>query len=75
MTATRQLPVNGNQIRRKDTDKNSLGLTLEDYVNAQILACTELKIPVLMHIIQILLTHTILLLEINAWLMAYIRMN
>ena len=46
MTATRQLPVNGNQIRRKDTDKNSLGLTLEDYVNAQILACTELKIPV-----------------------------
>ena len=46
MTATRQLPVNGNRIRRKDTDKNSLDLTLEDYVNAQVLACTELGVPV-----------------------------
>lgn len=34
---------------------------MEDYVNAQILACTELKYQFLMHIIQILLTHTILL--------------
>lgn len=46
MTATRQLPVNGTTIRRKDTDKNSIGLTLEDYVNAQVLACTELNVPV-----------------------------
>lgn len=46
MTATRQLPVNGTTIRRKDTDRNSIGLTLEDYVNAQILACTELNVPV-----------------------------
>lgn len=46
MTATRQLPVSGTTIRRKDTDKNKHGLTLEDYVNAQILACTELNVPV-----------------------------
>ncbi len=26
----------------KDTDKSKLGLTLEDYVNAQILACSDL---------------------------------
>ncbi|PCF83018.1 SGNH/GDSL hydrolase family protein [Staphylococcus delphini] len=46
MTATRQLPVNGTTIRRKDTDTNSLGLNLEDYVNAQVLACTEMNVPV-----------------------------
>ncbi|EGQ3673005.1 SGNH/GDSL hydrolase family protein [Staphylococcus pseudintermedius] len=46
MTATRQLPVNGTTIRRKDTDKNSLGLDLEAYVNAQVLACSELNVPV-----------------------------
>lgn len=46
MTATRQLPVNGTTIRRKDTDKNRHKLTLEDYVNAQVLACTELNVPV-----------------------------
>ena len=46
MTATRQLPVNGKIIRRRDTDKNGLKFTLEDYVNAHILACTELDIPV-----------------------------
>lgn len=46
MTATRQLPVNDTTIRRKDTDENSLGLKLEDYVNAQVLACTELNVPV-----------------------------
>ncbi len=31
--ATRQCPMSGTTIRRKDTDKNKLGLTLEDYVN------------------------------------------
>lgn len=46
MTATRQCPMSGTTIRRKDTDKNKLGLTLEDYVNAQILACSELNVPV-----------------------------
>ncbi|EGQ4290908.1 SGNH/GDSL hydrolase family protein [Staphylococcus pseudintermedius] len=46
MTATRQLPVNGATIRRKDTDANSLNLKLEDYVNKQVLACTELGLPV-----------------------------
>ncbi|HDH6545802.1 TPA: phage tail protein [Staphylococcus aureus] len=46
MTATRQCPMDGNKIRRKDTDKNKLGLTLEDYVNAQVLACSELNVPV-----------------------------
>lgn len=46
LTATRQLPVNEKGYRRKDTDKNNLGFTLEDYVNAQVLACTELKVPV-----------------------------
>ena len=66
MTATRQLPVNGNQIRRKDTDKNSLDLTLEDYVNAQVLACTELVCQYLMHIIQILSILIILHLDPNA---------
>ena len=55
MTATRQLPVNGTYIRRKDTDRNRLNLSLEDYVNAQVLACTELdNTYFLMHIIQIL---------------------
>ncbi|EIQ0607796.1 SGNH/GDSL hydrolase family protein [Staphylococcus pseudintermedius] len=47
MTATRQLPVTNNTtIRRKDTDVNSLNLKLEDYVNKQVLACTELDLPV-----------------------------
>ncbi|HFN8276763.1 TPA: SGNH/GDSL hydrolase family protein [Staphylococcus aureus] len=46
ITATRQCPMSGTTIRRKDTDKNKLGLTLEDYVNAQILACSELDVPV-----------------------------
>ncbi|QHW38055.1 SGNH/GDSL hydrolase family protein [Staphylococcus ursi] len=46
MTATRQLPVNGTTIRRKDTDKNGLGLDLEAYVNAQVIACSELNVPV-----------------------------
>lgn len=46
MTATRQCPMDGTKMRRKDTDKNKLGLTLEDYVNAQILACSELDVPV-----------------------------
>ncbi|HDG8809115.1 TPA: phage tail protein [Staphylococcus aureus] len=46
MTATRQCPMDGTKIRRKDTDKNKLGLTLEDYVNAQVLACSELNVPV-----------------------------
>ncbi|WP_070978570.1 SGNH/GDSL hydrolase family protein, partial [Staphylococcus aureus] len=46
MTATRQCPMDGTKIRRKDTDKNKLGLTLEDYVNAQVLACSELDVPV-----------------------------
>ncbi|WP_065317138.1 SGNH/GDSL hydrolase family protein [Staphylococcus aureus] len=46
MTATRQCPMDGTKIRRKDTDKNKLGLTLEDYVNTQVLACSELNVPV-----------------------------
>ncbi|EZY68574.1 SGNH/GDSL hydrolase family protein [Staphylococcus aureus] len=46
MTATRQCPMDGTRIRRKDTDKNKLGLTLKDYVDAQILACSELDVPV-----------------------------
>ena len=41
----RQCPMDGTKIRRKDTDKNKLGLTLEDYVNAQVLACSELDVP------------------------------
>lgn len=47
LTATRQLPVRDGVIRRKDTDKNKKGLTLEKYVNAQVLACSELNIPVI----------------------------
>ncbi|MGW8016350.1 peptidase [Staphylococcus xylosus] len=46
MTPTRQCPVDGTRIRRRDTDKNKLGLVLEDYVNTHISACTELNIPV-----------------------------
>ncbi|UEX91181.1 SGNH/GDSL hydrolase family protein [Staphylococcus ratti] len=46
MTATRQCPMDGTKIRRKDTDKNKLNLTLEDYVNAQVIACNELNVPV-----------------------------
>ncbi|WP_274316346.1 SGNH/GDSL hydrolase family protein [Staphylococcus hyicus] len=46
MTATRQCAMDGNTIRRKDTEKNTLGLNLEDYVNAQVIACNELNIPV-----------------------------
>ncbi|HHW9996058.1 TPA: SGNH/GDSL hydrolase family protein [Staphylococcus aureus] len=46
ITATRQCPMDGTKIRRKDTDKNKLGLTLEDYVNTQVLACSELNVPV-----------------------------
>ncbi|HDT8470811.1 TPA: phage tail protein [Staphylococcus pseudintermedius] len=46
MTATRQCPIDGVKIRRKDTDKNKLNLILEDYVNAQVLACSELDVPV-----------------------------
>ncbi len=42
MTATRQCTMDGTKIRRKDTDKNKLGLTLEDYGKAQVLACSEL---------------------------------
>lgn len=46
MTPTRQCPVDGTRIRRRDTDKNKLGLVLEDYVNTHISTCTELNIPV-----------------------------
>ncbi|MCT6631997.1 peptidase, partial [Staphylococcus aureus] len=46
MSATRQCPMSGSTIRRKDTDKYKLGLTLEDYVYAQILACSVLDVPV-----------------------------
>ncbi|MGW7931882.1 SGNH/GDSL hydrolase family protein [Staphylococcus xylosus] len=46
MTATRQCVVKNNKIVQRDTDKNKLNLTLEDYVNVQVEACTELDIPV-----------------------------
>ena len=46
MTPTRQCPVDGTRIRRRYTDKNKLGLVLEDYVNTHISTCTELNIPV-----------------------------
>lgn len=46
MTATKQCYMSGNTVKRRDTDKNTLGLTLEDYVNAQIDACNELNVPV-----------------------------
>ncbi|UXU67483.1 phage tail protein [Staphylococcus agnetis] len=46
MTATRQCAMDGTTIRRRDTDKNDLGFKLEDYVNAQVLACNELNVPV-----------------------------
>lgn len=46
MTATRQCFVENGAIKRKDTNKNNLGYTLEDYVKAQVLACNELHVPV-----------------------------
>ncbi|UNB47391.1 SGNH/GDSL hydrolase family protein [Staphylococcus coagulans] len=46
MTATQQCYVKDSKITRKDTDRNKLGLTLEDYVNAQVVACNELNVPV-----------------------------
>lgn len=46
MTATKQCYMNGNTVKRRDTDKNDLGLNLESYVNAQIDACNELNVPV-----------------------------
>ncbi len=48
MTATRQCPMSGTTICCRNTcNKNKLGLTLEDYVDAQILACSELDVPVI----------------------------
>lgn len=46
MTATKQCYVKDGKIVRKDTNRNDLSLTLEDYVNAQIDACNELDVPV-----------------------------
>ncbi|MBE7359871.1 SGNH/GDSL hydrolase family protein [Staphylococcus epidermidis] len=46
MTATKQCYMKDGKVIRKDTDRNDLSLTLEDYVNAQIDACNELDIPV-----------------------------
>lgn len=46
MTATKQCYMDGNKVKRRDTDRNDLSLTLEDYVNAQIDACNDLDVPV-----------------------------
>lgn len=46
MTATKQCYVKDKKIVRKDTNKNELGLTLEDYCSAQIDICNELDVPV-----------------------------
>lgn len=47
MTATRQCAIGDDKkIYREDTNKNDLGLVLEDYVNAQVRACNELDVPV-----------------------------
>nr|WP_220468403.1 SGNH/GDSL hydrolase family protein [Staphylococcus coagulans] len=46
ITATKQCYIKDSKITRKDTDKNKLDLTLENYVDAQIDACNELNIPV-----------------------------
>lgn len=46
MTPTKQCYIVDKKITRRDTDKNTLGLTLEDYVSTQIDICNELDIPV-----------------------------
>jgi lysophospholipase L1-like esterase len=46
MTATKQCYVKDKKIVRKDTNKNELGLTLEDYCSVQIDICNELDVPV-----------------------------
>ncbi|MBY8913137.1 SGNH/GDSL hydrolase family protein [Bacillus sp. YC2] len=45
VTATRQAKISEGKIVRRDTDKNKLGLTLADYVDAQKEACTLLSVP------------------------------
>lgn len=45
LTTTLQTPMSGNIIRRTDMTKNALGLTLHDYMDAQILACNDLNLP------------------------------
>ncbi|WFQ88137.1 SGNH/GDSL hydrolase family protein [Bacillus velezensis] len=45
VTATRQAKISNGKIVRRDTDKNKLGLTLADYVDAQKEACTLLSVP------------------------------
>lgn len=46
MTAMRQCYMKDGKIARKDTDKNDLGLVLQDYVDTQIDICNELDIPI-----------------------------
>lgn len=46
LTATRQCYMDGKKVKRKDTTKNTVGLTLEDYVNAQVDACNDLDVPI-----------------------------
>ena len=46
MTATKQCYMKDGKVVRKDTTKNELGLTLQDYVDAQLDACNELDVPV-----------------------------
>lgn len=46
MTPTKQSYIVDKKITRRDTDKNTLDLTLEDYVGTQIDVCNELDIPV-----------------------------
>lgn len=46
MTATKQCYVKDKKIVRKETNKNELGLTLEDYCSVQIDICNELDVPV-----------------------------
>ncbi|MED3628970.1 SGNH/GDSL hydrolase family protein [Bacillus subtilis] len=45
MTPTKQAKISNGKIVRRDTDKNKLGLTLADYVDAQKEACTLLSVP------------------------------
>ncbi|PTK22535.1 SGNH/GDSL hydrolase family protein [Staphylococcus hominis] len=46
MTPTKQCYIVDKKVTRRDTDKNTLDLTLEDYVGTQVDACNELDIPV-----------------------------
>lgn len=46
ITPTKQCYIVDKKIKRKDIDRNKLGLTLKDYVDAQIDICNELDVPI-----------------------------